>query len=290
VSLNNQYLAAIAPSSLLWTPHLLTNRALWLDATYEPSLTKVGSAIYSVGEEVGAWADRTANGVSVTQSASFDKPLYEATNSSYQINGKPAVVWNAASQSLASSAFVLGDATNNKTLPMQVYVVLQLDLPTAWTTFHVWDGLNNSNERWFARFSNGGNFIQVMTRNITETGDTVGAENNGSTVSVGSSPVMLEVVNNRHGNASSILLDGTEIIGAAFGDEGFDGLILGNWINRASTPLSLGGRMGEFLITSGTQTQADREKIEGYLAHKWGLTANLPAAHPYKTTAPFYES
>ena len=33
-------------------------------------------------------------------------------------------------------------------------------------------------------------------------------------------------------------------------------------------------------------TQANSDKIEGYLAHKWGLTADLPSGHPYKTSAP----
>jgi hypothetical protein len=33
-------------------------------------------------------------------------------------------------------------------------------------------------------------------------------------------------------------------------------------------------------------TQANSDKIEGYLAHKWGLTADLPSNHPYKTSAP----
>ena len=33
-------------------------------------------------------------------------------------------------------------------------------------------------------------------------------------------------------------------------------------------------------------TQTNSEKIEGYLAHKWGLTSDLPSNHPYKTTAP----
>jgi hypothetical protein len=28
------------------------------------------------------------------------------------------------------------------------------------------------------------------------------------------------------------------------------------------------------------------EKVEGYLAHKWGTTASLPGGHPYKTTPP----
>ena len=45
---------------------------------------------------------------------------------------------------------------------------------------------------------------------------------------------------------------------------------------------------GDFyeIVICESDTQSDREKIEGYLAHKHGLTANLPADHPYKTTAP----
>lgn len=30
----------------------------------------------------------------------------------------------------------------------------------------------------------------------------------------------------------------------------------------------------------------ERQKLEGYLAHKWGLTANLPIDHPYKSSPP----
>ena len=30
----------------------------------------------------------------------------------------------------------------------------------------------------------------------------------------------------------------------------------------------------------------DRQQLEGYLAWKWGLEANLPVDHPYKNAAP----
>lgn len=59
--------------------------------------------------------------------------------------------------------------------------------------------------------------------------------------------------------------------------------------NRANERLS--GRMAEFLIvadvpgTGGTDI-SEFEKAEGYLAHKWGLTSNLPVSHPYKSSAP----
>jgi len=42
----------------------------------------------------------------------------------------------------------------------------------------------------------------------------------------------------------------------------------------------------ETIALADIPSQADREKLEGYLAHKWGLSASLPAAHPYKTFRP----
>ena len=35
---------------------------------------------------------------------------------------------------------------------------------------------------------------------------------------------------------------------------------------------------------------ATRQKVEGYLAHKWGLSGNLPSNHPYKIGHPLAES
>lgn len=46
------------------------------------------------------------------------------------------------------------------------------------------------------------------------------------------------------------------------------------------------GLQGDIIIANSTITAAVREKVEGYLAHKYGLTANLPGGHPYKSSAP----
>jgi len=45
------------------------------------------------------------------------------------------------------------------------------------------------------------------------------------------------------------------------------------------------GAIAEYLIVNDVSVDT-RQKIEGYLAHKWGLAASLPADHPYKATAP----
>jgi len=42
------------------------------------------------------------------------------------------------------------------------------------------------------------------------------------------------------------------------------------------------GIIGEIIIIDGESTTAERQKIEGYLAHKWGQQANLPYDHPYR--------
>ena len=48
----------------------------------------------------------------------------------------------------------------------------------------------------------------------------------------------------------------------------------------------LTGNIGELLFIDGMLSTADRQRVEGYLAHKWGLTANLPSDHPYKYNPP----
>lgn len=46
------------------------------------------------------------------------------------------------------------------------------------------------------------------------------------------------------------------------------------------------GLIAEVIVILDTVSTDDREKLEGYLAHKWGLTANLLSDHPYKAGAP----
>ena len=47
-----------------------------------------------------------------------------------------------------------------------------------------------------------------------------------------------------------------------------------------------GGYLGEVIAFSSAQSDDNRQKIEGYLAHKWGLTGNLSNTHPYYSEVP----
>jgi len=43
------------------------------------------------------------------------------------------------------------------------------------------------------------------------------------------------------------------------------------------------GDLAEVLLVRGTLTTCDRQRIEGYLAHRWGIATSLPANHPFRT-------
>lgn len=46
------------------------------------------------------------------------------------------------------------------------------------------------------------------------------------------------------------------------------------------------GLIAEICIFNAALSTGDRQKMEGYLAHKYGLTANLPGGHPYISSPP----
>lgn len=46
------------------------------------------------------------------------------------------------------------------------------------------------------------------------------------------------------------------------------------------------GRIYEAILVSSNLSDDLRQKVEGYLAHKWGFTNLLPSNHPYKTSEP----
>ena len=54
----------------------------------------------------------------------------------------------------------------------------------------------------------------------------------------------------------------------------------------ASSAYNFAGDIAEIVILNSDPTSGERRKIEGYLAHKWGLASKLPSTHPFKNYAP----
>lgn len=69
-----------------------------------------------------------------------------------------------------------------------------------------------------------------------------------------------------------------------------------NAVNLDNGPISVGSYIdgmlsasmnyNELIITNTVLSLSERQKIEGYLAWKWGLQSSLPVSHPYRLTQP----
>jgi len=80
------------------------------------------------------------------------------------------------------------------------------------------------------------------------------------------------------------ITNGTVISFWANNDIGVNGYTVGN--DRARNYRSWEGYIAEVISVSAELTTDERQKIEGYLAHKRGLEVNLPDGHPWKDNPP----
>jgi hypothetical protein len=81
-------------------------------------------------------------------------------------------------------------------------------------------------------------------------------------------------------------LDGTLLFSTATNTVGINGTGVGSRYIGRNTSVELAGKIGELVIFNAALSSTDREKMEGYLAWKWGLVSNLPGGHPYKSSPP----
>lgn len=61
---------------------------------------------------------------------------------------------------------------------------------------------------------------------------------------------------------------------------------IGCFYNNGYPSFFMNGSISELIIYNRVLTTVERQKVEGYLAWKWAIQANLPVGHPYKNAAP----
>ena len=55
--------------------------------------------------------------------------------------------------------------------------------------------------------------------------------------------------------------------------------------NRENTPKTIGGKVAEVIFIREINDIA-RQKVEGYLTHKWSINSSLPSSHPHRFVQP----
>jgi hypothetical protein len=251
----------------LWTPAEMET-ALWLDAADSSTI------ILDENDKVEQWSDKSGNHRHATQDVANKKPIISTLNNTAAIdfNGSAIQLFvNRGFITNAVTAIVVygGESSHGQRLLCQRSTG-SFGAVKGWQVKNwsidgdigvVDDGSGNARTR-----QNGGIFVHAETK-ITYFQYPVGGNlevltnfrSNGFDLNVGSSPTDFDNINR------NISIGGNT-----------DG----------STTQDYNGKICEVILISGVLTTVYRQLIEGYLAHKWGLTANLEDIHPYKTVAP----
>ena len=252
--------AGDAGAAELWTPAELDGVQLWLDASDASTITLNGST-------VSQWDDKSGNNRHATQATASNQPTYTTAG----LNGK-----NVLTFSNAGSTYLSIPSDVDDYFPYQSAFIVYSDTSTAlYVTplggrFHssatraAYHGHQYNTQIFSGSFTapetlNGDNF-----KNGTDIGDGLSTPRPGSTPAIFSYIADAEEdpfdVDRRLG-----------IIGADFASTAIRGIT---------------GLIAEIVILENAASVADRKKTEGYLAHRWGLSADLPSDHPYKSSAP----
>jgi hypothetical protein len=236
-----------------WDPSESSDIALWLDASDTSTITHSSNA-------VSQWSDKSGNGNHATQTNSSFKPTYTANG----MSGDPALDFDSADPNKLSIPSI--DMEGKSLL-----VVLQHDTGginqqiLSHDSVNVQLRINTSNEIEYASAN------PAMYTNGT-----------GSTATIPTNQIQL----------IGFSFDGTLTftINGAFENSGVSKSTGGNSVFnligvRSNHYTPFDGKIGEYIILDSVSS-TERQKVEGYLAHKWGLEGNLPSSHPYKSSAP----
>ena len=269
----------------LWTPAQITT-ALWLDAADTGTITTSGSEVTQINDKsgnarnfTGASGTRPSTGIATLNSKNI---LTFSAN--YLTSTSSAATWQFLHDATGSSIFMVATAGTSAN-------------PNAVYGFFGNNGTSTNSNVGVSAFYDDRDFVP---RNNTF-GHQVGR-------GLSSSPVASQVLQNSLtpnsvnvlavlGDPSNATLVNRSIITINGGTE--QKTNTDNQAASTSAPtyslqvgsagnnvIPLTGAIAEFVIVSGLMSSATRQLAEGYLAHKWGLTANLPADHPYKSAAP----
>ena len=253
-----------------WTPTQITTD-LWFDAADSSTIT--------IATGVSTWADKSGNGANATQVTTTLQPSYSATAFPGSL---PGVLFDGVDDIMDISTIAMRNQTHG------VYWV--------WSRSGAGTGASDGYRPMIAVRASAGTGTDRGALHYIKNTVNFGAcyPYYGGSVNAFYDLSSGTVYSNSVGNLMSFQSNTT---GWGVWRNG----TIEATTNTIATPdntnigYSIGGQytvsrrthgvIGEIIMVPTTDTNT-RQKIEGYLAWKWGLTSSLPNDHPYKNAAP----
>jgi hypothetical protein len=251
------------PPVVPWTPAELSTAVVgWFDAAEASTLTLAGG-------NVSAWASRVGS-FSASQGAAGQRPAFSATAR----NGLPGVVADGTDDQMVFTRPASWPDNAEAGTIAAVSFVEDTGLGSfSWKRLLDYGTASGLGLRGLAR-----NGLDQVTLDFGTSQHTSGqwSENDR---------IIVHQQNPTGNNTHRVNIDGGAtatsgaIIAATTGTTGKLFCTVGNgdfWP----------GSLQELLVINRALTTDERQKLEGYFAHKWALTGKLPVDHPYKTIGP----
>lgn len=245
-----------------WTPASISSLKVWLDASVSASITSSGGI-------VSGWADQSGNNANAYQSSAGNRPSYSATG----LNSQPALYFNpdgdgnkamfvdAAAGMFSTGIEVLsvfyksGDPTTYESAPV-------VRSPGAPSPFDIYNT---------TRFTGS---VPSIDFNFADSAYDIANKTSPQILGYQITPTSWNEYDN-----GILGYNSTNITSY---DDNSTTLQIGA---RGDLVTGMRGYISEIIVTLPLST-TDRQKAEGYLAHKWGLAAGLASDHPYKVSPP----
>lgn len=251
-------LAISGSTNAAWTPSSITTR-LWLDMDDQTTFTSSGGNVTAIADKSGNNYNFNADGSSTLT----------AVNTSQ--NGKNILRFdnNSDATSFRSIAF-------SSTAVHKWYFVVKVTASDNHDALVTFTKSNPTLQFIMFNMSGGGTFSGdwYMNPGITMTGNSTNLLNQWVILSI-----ELDIPNTRATVSLNTTAYNTNTTQSGLSTMGAGSVKLNDYQNNADSD------WGEVIFVEDA-TQSNSDKVEGYLAHKWGLTTDLPSNHPYKTSAP----
>ena len=262
----------------LWTPAELTGLVLWLDAADASTITLNGST-------VSQWGDKSGTGNDVSNATAATQPDYLATG----WNGQPTISFTRLGQEFL---FKNGVASFSASGDFTIASAFQFfETNNSWDMIAGWRNTPNASGS-----GNGSPILQGMA-----TSQQIGYHNTDQTdtrikvdvtTRLGKKLATISRSGGTNGNGGAATVTST-----GYSQATYDTNATQAFISQAATGFQIGGRqqaatdygnkyISEVIGCNTKLSTENRQRVEGYLAWKWGLEADLPADHPYKSTPP----
>jgi hypothetical protein len=255
--------AAPIPSS--FSPASITGINVWLDGL------NITTVITTSGQ-VSAWNDSSSEANDFAASGTGVITYAQPSN----INSRPAVYFTtgAPTSTYLSKSFNISPSSNELTLLM---IVNQTSTSTGnselfftYDDFRYFDLFSNTNPS-----QNGNLHIDVGSATQRDTGVDI--------ITTPSTVAIIAVVLTT--STITVYVNGT-VTSVSATARGATFPTIDTALNWAVSGGAFIGYVGEVITYPSALSATDREKVEGYLAWKWGLQSQLPSSNPWQTAPP----